>query len=40
LMGDDGYPAANFPLGVCEGDCDDDDQCAVRRCEQIQREIL
>ena len=27
--GDNGSPSANFPLGECEGDCDNDNQCAV-----------
>jgi hypothetical protein len=38
-IGDDGDPAANFPLGECEGDCDDDDECAVRKCARIQCEM-
>ena len=29
LMGDEDEPAANFPLGECEGDCDNDGDCAV-----------
>jgi hypothetical protein len=27
LKGDNGSPAANFPLGLCEGDCDSDADC-------------
>ncbi|KAL7450676.1 hypothetical protein ACHAWC_002556, partial [Mediolabrus comicus] len=27
LKGDNGRPAANFPLGLCEGDCDSDADC-------------
>ena len=27
LNGDNGSPAANFPLGLCEGDCDVDADC-------------
>jgi len=27
LNGDNGSPAANFPLGLCEGDCDSDTDC-------------
>jgi hypothetical protein len=26
--GNNGYPSANFPLGKCEGDCDNDGECA------------
>jgi hypothetical protein len=29
VMGDEDVPAANFPLGECEGDCDNDDDCEV-----------
>ena len=29
VMGDEDEPAANFPLGECEGDCDNDGDCAV-----------
>ena len=29
IMGNDGSPAKNFPLGVCEGDCDNDEECAT-----------
>jgi hypothetical protein len=28
--GDNGSPVENFPLGVCEGDCDNDADCEVR----------
>jgi hypothetical protein len=28
-MGDEDVPAANFPLGECEGDCNSDSDCAV-----------
>ena len=28
MMGDNGSPADAFPLGLCEGDCDSDSQCA------------
>jgi hypothetical protein len=31
-MGNDYEPAENFPLGECEGDCDSDYDCAVRKC--------
>ena len=27
MKGNDGLPAANFPLGLCEGDCDGDIDC-------------
>jgi len=27
-VGDEGIPASAFPLGACEGDCDNDDECA------------
>mmetsp|Transcript_25296 Transcript_25296/g.50648 ORF Transcript_25296/g.50648 Transcript_25296/m.50648 type:complete len:889 (+) Transcript_25296:36-2702(+) len=27
LKGDNGSPSANFPLGLCEGDCDSDANC-------------
>ena len=27
LKGDNGSPAENFPLGLCEGDCDRDSNC-------------
>ena len=27
MKGNDGLPAANFPLGLCEGDCDGDVDC-------------
>ncbi len=27
LKGDNGSPAENFPLGLCEGDCDSDANC-------------
>ena len=27
LKGDNKSPSANFPLGLCEGDCDDDTEC-------------
>ena len=33
LMGDEDEPASAFPLGECEGDCDDDSDCRVSiRC--------
>ena len=28
IVGNNGFPASKFPLGVCEGDCDTDDDCA------------
>jgi hypothetical protein len=28
LKGDNGSPAINFPLGECDGDCDNDAECA------------
>ena len=28
IVGDDGEPEDVFPLSVCQGDCDDDDECA------------
>ena len=28
IAGDNGTPAQNFPLGMCEGDCDKHDDCA------------
>jgi hypothetical protein len=31
LMGNNNVPANNFPLGRCQGDCDLDADCAVRR---------
>jgi hypothetical protein len=40
LMGENWDPAENFPLGECEGDCDYDDDCDVRKCERIQREFF
>jgi hypothetical protein len=27
MKGDGGYPDGNFPLGLCEGDCDSDSDC-------------
>lgn len=27
-LGNDGYPSPLFPLGECQGDCDDDSECA------------
>jgi hypothetical protein len=27
ISGDDGLPESVFPLGLCEGDCDDDSEC-------------
>lgn len=30
LTGDNGSPIEAFPLGLCEGDCDGDGDCAVR----------
>lgn len=27
LMGDDNEPVENFPLGACQGDCDNDSEC-------------
>lgn len=27
MKGDNGSPPENFPLGLCEGDCDSDAQC-------------
>lgn len=27
LKGDNGSPDENFPLGLCEGDCDEDSDC-------------
>lgn len=27
VVGNNGEPADAFPLGLCQGDCDDDDQC-------------
>ena len=27
LMGDEGVPPENFPLGICEGDCDNNAEC-------------
>eukprot|EP00984_Skeletonema_dohrnii_P018883 scaffold8933_cov78-Skeletonema_dohrnii-CCMP3373.AAC.1 len=29
LKGDNGSPSANFPLGLCEGDCDSDADCQL-----------
>ena len=29
-VGNDGSPVDTFPLGECEGDCDNDSECAVR----------
>lgn len=29
-LGNDGLPKRFFPLGMCEGDCDSDDECEVR----------
>ena len=29
IKGDGGNPASAFPLGLCEGECDNDNQCAV-----------
>jgi hypothetical protein len=40
LMGDEDVPAANYPLGECEGDCDYDEDCVVRKCERIKLEIF
>eukprot|EP00986_Skeletonema_menzelii_P005451 scaffold1984_cov144-Skeletonema_menzelii.AAC.4 len=35
LKGDNGSPAENFPLGLCEGDCDSDANCQTGLvCEQ------
>lgn len=28
FRGDNGQPASAFPLGNCQGDCDDDSECA------------
>ena len=28
-VGNNGAPASAFPLGVCEADCDNDDECEV-----------
>ena len=28
-MGNNGVPASAFPLNVCEGDCDNDSNCAA-----------
>jgi hypothetical protein len=28
MRGNGGNPAQNFPLGHCEGDCDNDEECA------------
>ena len=30
VTGNNGSPAEAFPLGACEGDCDDDGDCKVR----------
>ena len=27
IAGQNGSPASAFPLGLCQGDCDDDDEC-------------
>ena len=27
LFGNNGRPSSNFPLGLCSGDCDSDDEC-------------
>ena len=27
LKGNNGRPKRNFPLGLCEGDCDTDEEC-------------
>lgn len=27
VVGNDGFPEDLFPLGLCQGDCDDDDEC-------------
>ena len=27
MKGDNGSPPINFPLGLCEGDCDTDAEC-------------
>ena len=29
FAGDNGSPSSAFPLGECQGDCDDDDDCQV-----------
>ena len=29
IMGDGGEPKANFPLKLCQGDCDDDEDCEL-----------
>lgn len=29
MKGNNGSPGANFPLGNCEGDCDNDGECAA-----------
>ena len=29
LKGNDGIPDENFPLGLCEGDCDEDSDCQL-----------
>ena len=28
IVGDEGLPEGTFPLGQCQGDCDDDSECA------------
>lgn len=28
-IGNDGSPSRQFPLGKCQGDCDNDDECKV-----------
>ena len=27
IKGNNGYPSEDFPLGICQGDCDTDDEC-------------
>jgi hypothetical protein len=39
FIGDEGRPAAGYPLGECEGDYDNNDECEVRKCKRIQRKI-
>mmetsp|Transcript_20311 Transcript_20311/g.42620 ORF Transcript_20311/g.42620 Transcript_20311/m.42620 type:complete len:198 (-) Transcript_20311:7-600(-) len=34
VVGNDGSPSNSFPLGNCEGDCDNNDECEVSNIEK------